>query len=187
MAPPAGEARIRSGTLVLQICDQLWSRKLLPNNFTWVGKSTEKDVGPRYALQNYENVLKLIHAVVIHYEPSASFDQVKKHVHEKICKPAKHCMGSPQRASSARTFVSKKRRVDEVNEAEAGSNDEMAVGDYVLNDEASDEEETPMDEAPEVQSDYNGQSEDDDDDTLDTSYTTGPGSILRVRPPKRST
>lgn len=90
--------------------------------FTWTGMSP---LGPRLRFDTMDNIFRLVHAIMLKYDPAYKLENVKKFYKESICRPGpSRSQNTSARKSSAhnvhKTF---KRRTKAEIEAAMATND----------------------------------------------------------------
>lgn len=95
-------------TIVMNVADALFDPALLAKEYTWSGKSQS---GEKIAFKNFENIIKMFHAVVGQYVVNIPLKTVGDSLYMKVLKHSKaRSNRSNTRACAARASVSKRNR-----------------------------------------------------------------------------
>lgn len=129
MSPESSDPDVRATTIILQMTNRLFDKQLLPNKFTWAGRSP---FGPRIAFKKFENIIKLIHAVSLHFVPAITLANIEQLLYKKVLKHSKaRALSSNVRESTGRKFCKartnkKGQKPNESNESADGDKSENA-------------------------------------------------------------
>lgn len=131
ISPTSEVYDVRCTTIVLQMTNRLFDKHLLPNKFTWSGRSP---LGERIAFKKFVNIIKLIHAVLLVFVPSAKLADVEALLNKKVLKHAvARAKGTDTRESTGRVFAKKVKKAA-VNEAGNASGSQSQSGDKSTDD-----------------------------------------------------
>lgn len=147
MSPTSEIYDVRCTTIVLQMTNRLFDKHLLPNKFTWSGRSP---LGERIAFKKYVNIIKLIHAVLLVFVPSAKLADVETLLNKKILKHAvARAKGTDTRESTGRVFTKKQDKKQKTNETSGNDDDTVDSAEKDNEDtEASADDSSGTDSAP---------------------------------------
>lgn len=165
---PAATTEVRATTVMLQVAKRLFDKNLM-TKYTWSGKSIGGDT--KIAFKNFENIIKLFHAIILQYVPNVTLEQAGDWLYKKVIKHVKQRANTTNarqtvgRKSSAKKKSQDAAKVDDKNSEE----EEKEDGDEVENDAENDGDDETCDASE------NGGDGGDDalgDDGLDDSVSS---------------
>lgn len=115
--PTAVDPEARATTVLLQMSDLLFEKDLLPDQFTWSGRSPR---GPRIAFKDFKGIIGLFKTVASRYVPDIEYAYVADLLYKKVLKHSKARSNRTQtRMSTGRIFVTTQKLAKAVKLATA--------------------------------------------------------------------